>query len=95
MIDPYTRSSSASRLSGSAYMYAYATINLPAVVLVLAVTALLVADVEAARARLQERGVGFFGDIFDTGVCHMAFFADPDGDRLMLHCLYAPRETDG
>ncbi len=57
--------------------------------------ALHVADVEAARAQLEERGVGFFGDIFDTGVCHMAFFADPDGNRLMLHCRYAPRETDG
>jgi predicted enzyme related to lactoylglutathione lyase len=58
------------------------------------VLALHVADVDAARARLQERGVSFFGDIFDTGVCHMAFFADPDGNRLMLHCRYAPRVTE-
>lgn len=50
-----------------------------------------VEDVAAARARLEERGVTFGGDIFDTGVCHMAFFADPDGNALMLHHRYAPR----
>jgi predicted enzyme related to lactoylglutathione lyase len=48
-------------------------------------------DVAAARAELQERGVEFHGDIVDTGVCHMAFFADPDGNALMLHHRYAPR----
>ena len=32
----------------------------------------------------------FFGDMFDTGVCHMAFFTDPDGNDLMLHHRYAP-----
>jgi predicted enzyme related to lactoylglutathione lyase len=53
--------------------------------------ALHVRDVEAARARLQERGVSFRGEPFDTGVCHMAFFADPDGNALMLHHRYAPR----
>jgi predicted enzyme related to lactoylglutathione lyase len=53
--------------------------------------ALHVEDVEQARATLQERGVTFFGDTFDTGVCHMAFFADPDGNALMLHHRYAPR----
>jgi hypothetical protein len=25
----------------------------------------------------------------------MAFFADPDGNALMLHHRYAPRESDG
>jgi hypothetical protein len=30
----------------------------------------------------------------DTGVCHMAFFADPDGNALMLHHRYAPRVAD-
>jgi hypothetical protein len=25
------------------------------------------------------------GEILDTGVCHMAFFTDPDGNDLMLH----------
>jgi hypothetical protein len=31
------------------------------------------------------------GDTFDSGVCHMAFFADPDGNALMLHHRYAPK----
>jgi hypothetical protein len=35
------------------------------------------------------------GDILDAGVCHMAFFADPDGNALMLHHRYAPRVTEG
>ena len=54
--------------------------------------ALHVEDVEAARAALEERGVSFYGDIVDTGVCHMAFFSDPDGNALMLHHRYAPRD---
>ncbi len=53
--------------------------------------ALHVEDVESARAELQRRGVEFHGDTFDTGVCHMAFFSDPDGNALMLHHRYAPR----
>ncbi len=57
--------------------------------------ALHVQDTARARAALEERGVEFQGDTLDTGVCHMAFFADPDGNALMLHCRYAPRETDG
>jgi predicted enzyme related to lactoylglutathione lyase len=56
--------------------------------------ALHVDDVEVARATLEERGVAFRGETFDTGVCHMAFFADPDGNALMLHHRYAPRTTD-
>ena len=40
------------------------------------------------------RGVEFQGEILDTGVCHMAFFSDPDGNALMLHHRYAPRQTD-
>ena len=56
--------------------------------------ALHVEDVEVARATLEERGVTFMGDIFDTGVCHMAFFADPDGNALMLHHRYAPRTPE-
>lgn len=54
--------------------------------------ALRVPDVAAARAELEARGVTFGGDIFDTGVCHMAFFEDPDGNALMLHRRYAPPE---
>jgi catechol 2,3-dioxygenase-like lactoylglutathione lyase family enzyme len=53
--------------------------------------ALHVDDVAAARAELEQKGVEFVGEIFDTGVCHMAFFADPDGNSLMLHNRYAPR----
>jgi predicted enzyme related to lactoylglutathione lyase len=53
--------------------------------------ALRVDDVAAARATLEERGVTFGGDTFDTGVCHMGFFQDPDGNALMLHHRYAPR----
>jgi len=56
--------------------------------------ALHVDDVPSARARLEEHGVQFEGDTFDTGVCHMAFFRDPDGNALMLHHRYAPRQTD-
>jgi catechol 2,3-dioxygenase-like lactoylglutathione lyase family enzyme len=54
--------------------------------------ALHVDDTAAARAELEAKGVEFFGDIFDTGVCHMAFFTDPDGNDLMLHHRYAPVE---
>lgn len=56
--------------------------------------ALHVDDVAAARSTLEGRGVTFHGDIVDTGVCHMAFFADPEGNSFMLHHRYAPRETD-
>jgi predicted enzyme related to lactoylglutathione lyase len=56
--------------------------------------ALHVDDVAAARANLESRGVTFSGEIFDTGVCHMAFFEDPDGNSLMLHHRYKPRVTD-
>lgn len=56
--------------------------------------ALHVDDVEAVRKTLEERGVEFRGETFDTGVCHMAFFADPEGNRLMLHHRYAPRATE-
>jgi len=52
--------------------------------------ALRVTNVETARATLRARGVVFDGDTFDTGVCHMAFFHDPDGNALMLHRRYAP-----
>jgi predicted enzyme related to lactoylglutathione lyase len=50
-------------------------------------------DVARARAELEARGVQFAGDVLDTGVCHMAFFTDPDGNALMLHHRYAPRAT--
>ena len=56
--------------------------------------ALHVDDVAAARSSLEARGVSFQGETLDTGVCHMAFFADPDGNALMLHHRYLPRETE-
>jgi len=54
---------------------------------------LRVDDVEAARAELESRGVSFEADTLDSGVCHQAFFKDPDGNALALHHRYAPRTT--
>jgi catechol 2,3-dioxygenase-like lactoylglutathione lyase family enzyme len=54
--------------------------------------ALHVDDVEAARGELESRGVKFNVDTVDSGVCHMAYFSDPDGNALMLHHRYAPPE---
>ena len=54
--------------------------------------ALRVPDVAAAQKELEAKGVVFdFEDSpFDTGVCHMAIFKDPDGNQFMLHRRYAP-----
>jgi catechol 2,3-dioxygenase-like lactoylglutathione lyase family enzyme len=52
--------------------------------------AIRVPDVGAARERLEAVGVEFEGETRDTGVCHMAFFRDPDGNSLILHRRYAP-----
>lgn len=49
-------------------------------------------DVAAARAELEARGVEFEGEIVDSGVCHQAYFADPDGNQLILHHRYAPKD---
>jgi predicted enzyme related to lactoylglutathione lyase len=54
--------------------------------------ALQVEDIEAARGELEGKGVVFAGETFDTGVCHMALFTDPDGNDLMLHQRHAPRD---
>jgi catechol 2,3-dioxygenase-like lactoylglutathione lyase family enzyme len=54
--------------------------------------ALHVDDVAQARAALEARGVTFAADTLDSGVCHMASFSDPDGNALMLHHRYVPRE---
>ena len=54
--------------------------------------ALRVPDVEEARRELEAKGVQFAGETFDTSVCHMAHFTDPDGNVLMLHRRYAPYE---
>ena len=55
--------------------------------------ALHVDDVAAARAQLEAQGVEFAMDPFDPGVCHMAFFSDPDGNALMLHHNYVLNST--
>ncbi|MFL5883618.1 MAG: VOC family protein [Thermoleophilaceae bacterium] len=55
--------------------------------------ALHVDDVEAARSELESRGVEFRGDVLDSGVCHQAFFQDPDGNVLGLHHRYAPPDA--
>ena len=54
--------------------------------------ALRVADVAAARAELEAKGVEFVAETWDSGVCHFAAFRDPDGNALILHRRYAPRE---
>ena len=56
---------------------------------------LRVDDVEAARAELESRGVTFKGETIDSGVCHQAFFEDPDGNSLGIHHRYAPRAPEG
>jgi catechol 2,3-dioxygenase-like lactoylglutathione lyase family enzyme len=50
--------------------------------------ALRVADVDAARAELEAKGVVFDGDTIETSVCRQAWFKDPDGNVLMLHRRY-------
>ena len=46
---------------------------------------------ESRGATLEQAGVQFTGDTFDTGVCHMAFFNDPDGMRLEA-MVYGPEK---
>jgi catechol 2,3-dioxygenase-like lactoylglutathione lyase family enzyme len=52
---------------------------------------LRVDDFAAAREELESRGVEFVGETLDSGVCHQAFFADPDGNALAIHNRYAPK----
>ena len=51
-----------------------------------------VEDVEATRAELESKGIKFLANTMDSGVCHMAHFTDPDGNALMIHHRYAPRD---
>ena len=53
--------------------------------------ALRVPDVAEARRALEAEGVEFIGDTYDSSVCHMGFFKDPDGNVVILHRRYAPR----
>jgi predicted enzyme related to lactoylglutathione lyase len=52
--------------------------------------ALRVADVEAALKEFEAAGGEVIG-IEDSGVCHMGFCKDLDGNVLILHRRYAPR----
>ena len=52
-------------------------------------------DVDAARAELEAAGVEFRGETIDTGVCHMAFCSDFDGNGVILHRRYAPARPHG
>ena len=54
--------------------------------------ALGVKDISQTRSALEQQGVEFAMETFDSGVCHGAPFADPDGNRLQLHHRYAPLE---
>jgi catechol 2,3-dioxygenase-like lactoylglutathione lyase family enzyme len=54
--------------------------------------ALRVDDAFAAREQLEARGVEFSGHV-DSGACHQIFFSDPDGNPLILHQRYAPRDS--
>lgn len=49
-----------------------------------------VADIDAARARLEEAGVEVGPEQWDSGVCNGLVFYDPDGNGLVLHHRYAP-----
>lgn len=53
--------------------------------------AVRVADVAEARAELEAKGVEFFAETWDSGVCHFAAFRDLDGNTVILHRRYAPR----
>jgi catechol 2,3-dioxygenase-like lactoylglutathione lyase family enzyme len=53
--------------------------------------AIRVVDVAEARAELEGKGVQFIGETWDSGVCRLAAFRDPDGNTVILHRRYAPR----
>ena len=40
---------------------------------------------DAAIAELKSKGVKFKMEPFPTGVCHMAFISDPDGNTICIH----------
>jgi predicted enzyme related to lactoylglutathione lyase len=53
--------------------------------------ALRVRDVESAVEEVRAAGGEIMGTV-DTGVCHMGFVKDPDGNTVILHRRYAPRD---
>lgn len=56
--------------------------------------ALRVEDVERAVAEVEAAGAEVLG-IEDSGICHMGFIKDPDGNVLILHRRYAPKVSRG
>ena len=54
-----------------------------------ATIALRVADVAAAKAKLESAGLDA-GHRWDSGVCQGAGVSDPAGNRILLHHRYAP-----
>jgi hypothetical protein len=53
-----------------------------------------VPDVAAAVDEVRAAGAEVIG-VEDTGVCHMGFVKDPDGNVLILHRRYAPKVRRG
>jgi catechol 2,3-dioxygenase-like lactoylglutathione lyase family enzyme len=51
--------------------------------------ALRVADVAAAKAKLESVGLEV-AEMWDSGVCNGAGVSDPAGNRILLHRRYAP-----
>jgi catechol 2,3-dioxygenase-like lactoylglutathione lyase family enzyme len=52
--------------------------------------ALRVADVQVAVDEVRAAGGDVLG-VVDSGVCHMGFVKDPDGNVVILHRRYAPK----
>jgi predicted enzyme related to lactoylglutathione lyase len=51
--------------------------------------ALRVADIAAAKAKLEAAGLEV-AEVWDSGVCNGAGVNDPAGNRILLHRRYAP-----
>lgn len=55
--------------------------------------ALETSEFDAMVTHLKARGVTFVLEPVDTGVCHFARFADPDGNHLVLHRAHPPAQA--
>lgn len=53
--------------------------------------AVRVEDVAEARDELEAKGVEFIAETWDSGICHFAACRDPDGNTVILHRRYAPK----
>lgn len=65
-------------------------VDLPFEPLPFGALAIRVPDVADARRKLEEAGIEFKGEIWDSGVCNGAAFRDTEGNGLLLHRRYAP-----